>query len=397
MTPNTAMPWIMLVLGGICLRAGISSIAPMLDAIQARFHVSVGWLGLLTAIPVICMGALSTIGHRLEGRFGIKKTMVVSFLLLTIGLLLRLDINHFGLLLITAGCVGVADAVIRPLLSGFIKDKFPERIALAMSVYSASMGLGSASAAWLTPYVSEFADHHWGSGLAVWSLPALIALVIWFIGDVRPTQVAPAAATQPFSVTRAHILCFTLFFGLQAGINYVTLAWLPLFYIHMGMAVGSAGMLVAVCVIVQMITSLLLSTVTRLTGLTHPHAVVAFSLLTLVGIVLLFIPGAPFWLAPAIIGLATGGLFPLALIIPLDFTHNRQQATRLSGMTQSGGYILGGLAPWLTGLLSQWLGINLGFRAFLLFCALAVIVISLLVAKAYQTRDAERSATKDGV
>jgi CP family cyanate transporter-like MFS transporter len=44
-----------------------------------------------------------------------------------------------------------------------------------------------------------------------------------------------------------------------------------------------------------------------------------------------------------------GGLFPIALMLPIDETSNAQEASSWSAMTQSGGYILGGLGPLAMG------------------------------------------------
>lgn len=377
--------WLMLFMGGVCLRTGISSVAPVLEAIQTSLQVNTTWLGMLTAIPVICMGLLSPIGYRLEQRFGMHKSMLMAFAILIIGLLLRLDSRSFGLLMLTAGCVGVADAIIRPLLSGFIKDQFPERVALAMSVYSASMGTGSALAAYGTPLLSQLTSGSWRIGLAFWALPALIALFIWWFGPSPQSHVVKQVDTTIDNpVNRSNTVLFTLFFGLQAGINYAALAWMPTFYIQQGYSEHMAGSLIAALIICQMLTSLFFSLIAKLLKISHSMAAIVFSTITLIGIAALLIPQISPWTAPLIIGIGTGGLFPMALILPLDFTQNRVQATRLSGITQSGGYLIGGAIPWLTGLIASKLGMTSGLTFFLIACALLILLISLFIARAYR-------------
>jgi CP family cyanate transporter-like MFS transporter len=393
MLSKSFVVWLMLFMGGICLRTGISSVAPVLEAIQSSLQVSTTWLGMLTAIPVICMGVLSPLGHRLEQRFGMKKSMLMAFVILIAGLLLRLDSRSFGLLMLTAGCVGVADAIIRPLLSGFIKDKFPERVALAMSVYSASMGTGSALAAYGTPLLSQLATGSWRAGLAFWALPALIALLVWWFGPSEQPHAAQQAKNSfKNPVSRGITLTFTLFFGLQAGINYALLAWMPSFYIQQGFAEHAAGTLVAVLIVSQTLTSLLFSMITRQLRISHRAAAGVFSLITLLGIIALFsLQGVP-WVAPLILGVGTGGLFPMALILPLDFTENRVQATRLSGITQSGGYLLGGAIPWLIGLAASTFGMTNGLKIFMGLCVLLILLMSLLIARAYRSQQVANSA-----
>src|SRR3546814_20204274 len=82
---------------------------------------------------------------------GLKKSMIVALAVLTIGLALRLHAETYGLLLLTAALVGVGDAIIRPLLSGFIKETFHNKTHAAMGLYATAMGVGSAAAAYATP------------------------------------------------------------------------------------------------------------------------------------------------------------------------------------------------------------------------------------------------------
>ncbi|WP_437615586.1 MFS transporter [Erwinia sp. V71] len=205
MSFKSLLPWAMLFLAGICLRSGIASVAPVLENIRHSLQIDTRWLGLLTAIPVICMGVLSPLGHQLEQRAGLRNSMLLAFALLILGLLLRLDSRSFGLLLLTAACVGGADAIIRPLLSGFIKESFPQHTALAMSIYSASMGLGAAAAAWATPLFADIRGLGWQAGLAVWALPAVVAAMLWYYGsrDDEHHTADPEAAQLTLSRSRA--------------------------------------------------------------------------------------------------------------------------------------------------------------------------------------------------
>src|SRR3546814_8207701 len=65
-------------------------------------------------------------------------------------------------------------------------------------------------------------------------------------------------------------------------------------------------------------------------------AMVTFTALAIAGFFMLW------WLpqtvcgAAVLLGVATGGLFPIALLLPLEFSSSRSEATRLSGLTQSG-------------------------------------------------------------
>ncbi len=56
---------------------------------------------------------------------------------------------------------------------------------------------------------------------------------------------------------------------------------------------------------------------------------------------------------PAVIflGIGAGGLFPLALMLPIIETRTPEEAGTWSAMSQMGGYIMGGFGPFLIGLI----------------------------------------------
>ncbi|WNM07591.1 MFS transporter [Komagataeibacter nataicola] len=235
---KTLLPWLMIFGAGICLRTGIASLSPILDQIKRTLAITNAELGLLTTLPVLCMGGLSPLGHMLERRLGLKRSMIMALALLTIVLLLRLDGGSYGVLLFTAVGVGVGvgvgDAIIRPLLSGFIKGEFASRAPEAMSVYAASMGVGSAVAAFATPRISD-ATGSWPLGLAFWALPTALAGFCWILWREDIAASARSAAQPSLTISRSGILGLTLFFGLQAGINYAAIAWLPSLYGYSGL------------------------------------------------------------------------------------------------------------------------------------------------------------------
>lgn len=376
----------MIFFAGICLRTGIASLAPVLDLIQADLQSSQAALGVLTAIPVICMGVLSPCGSYLEQKIGLKKAMLAAFLLLLAGFLLRLDARTFTLLLFTAMMIGIADAIIRPLLSGFIKDHFAAHASGAMSIYAASMGMGSAMAAYLTLPIAKATPLGWRAGLAIWGIPTLIGFFIWLVG--YSTKSVPMAQTSKIKlhISTLELLTFTLFFALQAGINYTVIAWLPSLFKQAGIDEQQANFWMAIFIILQTITSLFFATLIRLMNTTHAKLLPIFvwlGVISLAGLPLL--QPAP-WFFTCAVGIATGGLFPLALLLPIDFSDNKSEATKLSGITQSGGYLLGGLLPWLAGLMADNVGIYRGLIILLSLLFLALLLISLMLVNSYRKR-----------
>ncbi|EPE2651940.1 MFS transporter [Vibrio fluvialis] len=139
----------LIFIAGFSLRPGITSIAPALSEIQTHFQVPESLLGLLTAIPVMCMGLLSPLAHWVAQRAGIKMTLLIGFMLVAVGETLRVQTYWFSVLLFTSLLVGIGDALIRPVLSGFIKQHSGRYTPLAIGWYAASMGIGSDHTCWL--------------------------------------------------------------------------------------------------------------------------------------------------------------------------------------------------------------------------------------------------------
>src|SRR5690554_2413799 len=219
------LPWFMVFLAGLCLRTGISSLSPILALIQQELRISNTALAMLTALPVICMGLLSPLAYWSGKRYGLHKSMLAALALLTFALAVRLGADSFGILLLTAGLVGIADAIIRPLLSGFIKEQFAQHTQAAMGLYAAAMGAGSAAAAYGTPLFSGENNQHWQAGLAVWAIPAGLAWIIWGLwrkGCV--STVSPSTSTSALPKYKLGLMI--VFFGCQAGSNYTIIAWL---------------------------------------------------------------------------------------------------------------------------------------------------------------------------
>ena len=51
------------------------------------------------------------------------------------------------------------------------------------------------------------------------------------------------------------------------------------------------------------------------------------------------------WAGAFIMGIPLGGLFPIALLLPLDETKTAEEASSWTAMMQTGGFIIGGLLP----------------------------------------------------
>lgn len=62
------------------------------------------------------------------------------------------------------------------------------------------------------------------------------------------------------------------------------------------------------------------------------------------------------WIGAVLMGLPLGGLFPAALVLPLDETETPEQTNAWTAMMQTGGYILAGIVPLLIAIMYDYTG-----------------------------------------
>lgn len=106
------------------LRPALSSIGPLMDEIGKSLNLSETFLGLLTTLPLLAFGLVSTITSLFTKKFGVGKTLLGAMALLTIGIVIRSTNGVFGLYLGTT-LLGVAIAFGNVLIPA-LKTKLPQ-------------------------------------------------------------------------------------------------------------------------------------------------------------------------------------------------------------------------------------------------------------------------------
>ncbi|MGH2317747.1 CynX/NimT family MFS transporter [Planococcus sp. SE5232] len=363
------------------LRPAISSIGPMLEPIRADLDLSNSEVSLLTAVPVFCMGLFAPLAVLFGRKFGLKRS--IAMLLVAIGLftLIRGFVPTYPVLLASAFFIGLAIAIISPLLSAMIKRDFPMRTAALIGVYSFGMGLGATLSAGLTGVFYTVAD--WPLAIASWSLLSVVAIIIWVRVKqpaevkVEETAIDGIALVSPWKNKRAWYML--LFFGFQSAFFFSMLTWLAPIAIEKGMTVLAAGGVLTLMTAVQIVGNISIPLMFNKfpSRLAWVLIVLAFGT---VGIFLLMFGNVEaIWIAAACIGVALGGLFPIALLMPLDETTSADEANSWTAMTQSGGYIISAFMPLTIGIIYDATGNHdITLLLFLAFIVLMVIFSLLL-------------------
>ncbi|GGG58894.1 MFS transporter [Kocuria dechangensis] len=353
------------VLVGLNLRTVFSSFSAILPEITAAAGLP-GWaVTALTTSPVTLLGVFAPFAPRLARRFGAENVLLGAMVLLSLGLVARgLPLPGAGAVpLLLAGTVacGAAIALGNVLLPSIVKRDFQHRLGLMSGLYTTAICASAALGAGLT-YPAFQATGSWRASLAVWAVPAAAVVVLLVPVALRHHAAAgSAAADGEHSPWRSPVAWqVTLFMVFQAMMSFSVFAWLAPILRDRGIDGGTAGLIVAVSILLQMTGSLFAPVLAvRLRDQRVLNAAVA--LMAGGGFVLsIFGPLQLIWVWTGLLGLGQGSLTAVALTMIALRTRSASMAVRLSGMMQGVGYGLGSSGTFLVGQLLHWTG---GFAA----------------------------------
>jgi CP family cyanate transporter-like MFS transporter len=341
------------------LRTVMTSLAPLLGDVQHTLGLSGPALGVLTALPVLCMALFAPPAQRLAHRHGGEVTTLWAIGLVAAGTLLRLGGNATVVLFAGTVIAGVGIAVCGVTMPSIVKQHFPNRPGAASAAYSVPMMLGAAVAPTVAvPLLRSLGS--WQASLASWALPALIAAAMWAPLARRSARHRPGTSKGsgrlPWRSRSAWLLA--AFLSLQSILAYAYLAWLAPAFESLGWSAGTTGALLGLLQFAQLATALILP---ALADFSHSRdrrpALVGAVTCTVLGAAVLFAaPDAAPWAATIVLGLGLGGGFSLALVLLADFAASVAAASRLAAMTFLICYSAAAVGPVLIGALHDATG-----------------------------------------
>jgi MFS transporter, CP family, cyanate transporter len=335
------------------LRTPTTSLPPLIADIQRTLGLSGAGVGLLTALPVLCMALCAPPAQRLAHRLGPESTTLWAIGLVAAGTLLRLGGDATVVLFAGTLLAGAGIAVCGVTLPGIIKERFPHRPGAATAAYSVPMLLGAAVApAMAVPLVHALGT--WEASLASWAAPALLAAALWAPLARRRPAARTAAGRLPWRSRSAWLLAG--FLSVQSILAYAYLAWLAPAYESRGWSAATTGALLGVLHLAQLATALALPALADLSRDRRPALVGAVTCTALGAAVLFAAPDVAPWGATIVLGLGLGGGFSLALVLLSDLAASPATAGRLAAMTFLVCYSAAAVAPVLVGALHDATG-----------------------------------------
>lgn len=366
---NAGRLWLIvaILLVAINLRPAMAALGPLLDLIEHATGLDSAGAGLLTTLPVFLMGVCALLGRHLRKTLGEVNGVTMGIILIALACASRAWWDSATGMLVSAAVVGVGVALVQALLPGFIKGRFGSATGRMMGLYTTGIMGGAAIAAASAPRLHESLG--WQQTLAFWALSALLAWLLWSMTTAgNKTAVTPSASVSSIALwryTRAWTLI--LFFGVGTGVYTLILAWLPPFYVELGLSRQAAGDLLAGLTLTEVVSGMMVS---ALVGKFHDCRPLLLAALgcTLAGLATMLIsPVGMSLLAILLLGLGVGALFPLSLILAMDHFEQPAFSGDLAAFVQGAGYMIASLMPFLAGwvrgefatLAWAWLGMFL--------------------------------------
>lgn len=340
-----------LFLASLAMRPQILAIGPLLPLIRDDLGLPASVAGLLTTIPVLCMGLFAPIGPRVAARLG-PTTAFAACLALVVGFgLLRALVPATPLLLLATFGVGVGIGMAGAIPSMVVAQRMPTRPALGTGAYAAGIVAGSTFGAGVAvPLAVEGA---WRQSLAVLSIVAIGSLVAWLLlvrGDgsagVDARRLAARAPRLPWRSTTGWLL--VVVFGLQSLLYYGCISWLPNAFVERGWTVADAGALIAAFNGIGLATTIGVPLVADRLGARRSQLVGASVVTTLGLLGVILVPDLA-WGWVAILGLALGMIFPLVLTLPIDVADDPSTVGAVAALMLLGGYVLSSIGPVVMG------------------------------------------------
>jgi len=337
-----------LFLAAVALRPQLLAIGPLLPLLREDLALPAAAAGLLTTIPVLCMGLFAPFGPRVAARVGPRAALagaLVAIVLLGFG---RAAAPTFPLVLVATIGIGVAIGIAGPIPSMVVSQRLPSRPALGTGAYAGGIVLGSTLAAAVA--VPLAVDGTWRTSLQIISAASVASVVAWLALTPRQEPAVPLSR-RPHALPWGSPVAWLLVavFGLQSVLFYGVVAWVPNAFVERGWDGAAAGGLVAVFNGVGLATTVGIPLVADRFAGRRPALVVASAIATAMTALLVLVPDVAYlWIG--MLGLALGAVFPLALTLPLDVTDDPGRVGSVAALMLLGGYIVSSTGPLALGV-----------------------------------------------
>lgn len=376
----------------LALRPQIIALGPLVPAIRVDLEISHAVTGLLSAIPILCMGIFAPLGPALARAFGPKRAIALGVLAITFFGVLRAAVPGVPGVVLTTFGIGIGMGAVGPILPMVVRLHLPGRPVLGTGAYATGILLGSAaSAAIALPLATAFGG--WRAALAILSIAGLASVAAWLTltpSDAPGSGATPRLLRLPWG--RPIVWVLGVAFALQSTLYYGSTAWLANIYVERGWSVAAAAGLLTTFNVVGLVATVSAPFAAERFG-TRRQQLACAAVLSLLGLLGIAIAPGPAFVWAAVLAVGTGTFFPLILTLPVDVAGPASDVGAAAALMLLVGYVLASAAPVVLGFARDATG-DFGASVWVLVVVAAILIaVSLTLSP---TRLRGRASPPDG-
>lgn len=357
---KTLMLLLALIVLGMNLRSPLTAVPPVLQPLLHDLKLNATLTGLLTSIPVLCFGTLTPIISVVISKIGINKSMWITLIGASIGILLRPYTGEIGILAGTF-ILGAALATGNIVSLMIIGRDFRHRMGVVTGIYTSSLNIGTMITSSMTAPIAHIMG--WQFALASWVWLPVLALLLWQISQSQNkevTSISPGYAltrqkySHFFSVQQKIVIAsLSAGFAAHLFIYYGITAWLPAYLMSVsGISASGAGVIASIFQGLALSGALIIPALGRYIKYEYLLVVMGGCWIVSISLILIF---PTFWIIWCFTGgIAQGGGFVVIFTLIMKLSTNLDDNKRISVIVQGIGYTLASLGPIFMGYIYEY-------------------------------------------
>lgn len=355
------------ILLALVLRTPLTGVGAIMASIRESLAINNTTAGFITTLPLIAFAIVSPFVTVFSRKYGLEKVLLFSTILISSALLLRFYIS-IPMIFLSTFLIGVGIAVGNVLMPAFVKKYYSNKMGLMTGLYTVLMTLGAAvSSAIAYPIVrSNIGSKDFSLGLALNNavIIAILASILLCIlsmtiknEKIEAVNEKSKNITNIFSNPKLYSMILT--FGMQSALFYSSVAWFGEIMIDKGFTNTEAGLLVSVSQFAQFPVTFAMPILAEKIKNKVLIPVFIFICYFTSSLGFMFVDKNLSLILVSIVlfALAGGGSFSYVMYLFSAKTNNIEEASLVSGISQSGGYLLAAVYPPVLGYIkdaSSW-------------------------------------------
>jgi MFS transporter, CP family, cyanate transporter len=380
--PSLMTALALLWLAGAAMRIPLLAVPPVIRLIHDDLHMTETEVGLLIGIPLIMFALAAVPGSLLIARAGAGLIAVGGLLITSLAAAGRAAAFDLWTLYAMTVVMGFGVAIMQPALPTLVRQWLPDHVALGTAVSSNGLLVGVAAGPALTiPLVLPLTGQSWRLDFLVWSVPGLIAALLFLVVVTRLPPRADANDSAPRQWwpdwKNPLIWLLGLTFGSNNAFYYAVNAFLPDYLNSAGRA-ELIGPALGWLNVSQLVASfVLMATAQWLHRRAWPYLV--FGLMPAVGVLgIVLLDGVWIVLAASVTGFSLAVTFVVTFALP-PVLSPPDDVHRMAGGMFAISYAIAVVIPVICGALWDLTGVP--WMAFLPVgaCALTLTTLGIVL------------------